>query len=271
MASGYEWTLVATTSSHTCLAVEINTPNDPVVTPTLLGRAPGWPDTDLSFLYDNNKAQRNMGVYSTPPAPGGSAGSITYYAVLHNAATFKRDMILEYIPSRTFMKHFKRPAFVFPSGTDQKTRVLDKKIIIPGMQPGENRWIGITIPVQGDLEKELASVEFIEVVDNIPVNGFTIGVKQTSDKEAAIENCLLHANNFFRMSKILGFAEAAKESESVVRELVEEKATPGVYKEHIKKHGEVIKKLTHELINKKSRGRSFPDKKSSGSIIKKPR
>ncbi len=249
MASGYEWTLVATTSSHTCLAVEINTPNDPVVTPTLLGRAPGWPDTDLSFLYDNNKAQRNMGVYSTPPAPGGSAGSITYYAVLHNAATFKRDMILEYIPSRTFMKHFKRPAFVFSSGTDQKTRVLDKKIIIPGMQPGENRWIGITIPVQGDLEKELASVEFIEVVDNIPVNGFTIGVKQTSDKEAAIENCLLHANNFFRMSKILGFAEAAKESESVVRELVEEKATPGVYKEHIKKHGEVIKKLTHELIN----------------------
>lgn len=251
MVSGYEWTLVAIGSSHTCLAVEINTPNDPVVTPTLLGRAPGWPDTDLTVLYDNNKAQRNMGVYSTPPpTPGGSVGYITYYAVLHNAATFKRDMILEYLPSRTYMKHFKRPTFDFPLRKDQKQRVSEKQIIIPDMQPGENRWIGITIPVRGDLEKELATVEFTEVVDNMPVNGFTIGVIQTSEKEAAIENSLLHANNFYRMGKIPGFDEAAKESESIVENIIKKKATPGAYIEYIKTHGEGVKKLTHELINK---------------------
>ena len=30
--------------------------------PSLLGRAPGWPTTDLLVINDNNKAQRNMGV-----------------------------------------------------------------------------------------------------------------------------------------------------------------------------------------------------------------
>ena len=76
-----------------------------------------------------------MGVYSTPPAPGGSAGSVTYYAVIHNAATYKRDMILEYVPSRTFMKHFKKPAFVFPSGKDQKVKVTGVEGLILNVEP----------------------------------------------------------------------------------------------------------------------------------------
>ncbi len=82
MTSGFQWQLPVTTSSHTCLAVEISTPNDPSMAPSLLGRAPGWPTTDLMVINDNNKAQRNMGVYST-----GGSGQVSFYAVIHNAAT----------------------------------------------------------------------------------------------------------------------------------------------------------------------------------------
>jgi hypothetical protein len=71
--------------------VEISTSDDPVVAPSLLGRAPGWPETDLAVIYDNNKAQRNLGVYL-----GAGKGSITYWALVHNAALFKRDFQLRF-------------------------------------------------------------------------------------------------------------------------------------------------------------------------------
>ena len=62
----YPWHLAAVSSTHLCLAVEISTPADPIVAPSLLGRAPGWPTTDLAVINDNNKAQRNMGLSTTP-------------------------------------------------------------------------------------------------------------------------------------------------------------------------------------------------------------
>ncbi|MGH3372309.1 MAG: hypothetical protein ACRDPR_20170, partial [Nocardioidaceae bacterium] len=41
MAVGYPWHLDPTSTTHLCLAVEISTPADPFVSPSLVGRAPG--------------------------------------------------------------------------------------------------------------------------------------------------------------------------------------------------------------------------------------
>lgn len=52
LTSGVEWTLNATDSIHTCIAVEIDTPTDVLAGPSLVGRAPGWPTTDLMVLNE---------------------------------------------------------------------------------------------------------------------------------------------------------------------------------------------------------------------------
>ena len=77
------------------MAVEITAPGDPFAGQCLRGRAPGWPDQDLEILDDNNKAQRNMGL-STTPARGVEAAEACLCAIIHNGATFRRDMEIGY-------------------------------------------------------------------------------------------------------------------------------------------------------------------------------
>ncbi|MGQ1785087.1 hypothetical protein [Saccharicrinis sp. GN24d3] len=247
MTSGYEWTLTNSGSTHTCLAVETNTTNDPVVTPTLLGRAPGWPNTDLSVLYDNNKGQRNMGVYSTGTSPEG--GFITYYAILHNAATYVRDFILQYEINNPFARHFKRPKFEFP-GIEQGVEVGNDRVVISKMKPGENRWIGITVPASVNLGDQMAAINFTEVVDNIAVNGFAIAVVSGPDKEAIFDNYRLHAEVFFRMGHLFELNDALEESEKTIEDLIKPGANPNKYLAYIKDHKELIQKLTGVVLDK---------------------
>ena len=93
MTSGVQWDLIdpaAVTANHVCIAVEIAGPGDPSGNPTLLGRAPGWSNgTDLLVLSDNNKAQRNLGVFTGTEAAG---ESMSMYAVVHNGAPFEREV-----------------------------------------------------------------------------------------------------------------------------------------------------------------------------------
>jgi hypothetical protein len=69
--------------------VEISAPNDPYVGQSLRGRAPGWPAQDLEILDDNNKAQRNLGL-ATTPARGVESCEAALFGIVHNAATFRR-------------------------------------------------------------------------------------------------------------------------------------------------------------------------------------
>ena len=91
----FHWHLNPVSSTHLCLAVEISTPADPFAGLTLRGRAPGWPDQDLEILDDNNKAQRNMGLSATA-ARGVESARSRIFALIHNAATFRRDIQLAY-------------------------------------------------------------------------------------------------------------------------------------------------------------------------------
>lgn len=257
MATGYEWTLVATTSSHVCMAVEISTPNDPVVVPTLLGRAPGWPTTDLSVLYDNNKAQRNMGVHLTNAGGGASGigGSQVYYAVVHNAATFKRDMVLDFSPSKSFTALLKRPDFHFPQGEDKRIQVEGDQMLLKDMLPGENRWIGLSVPAAALKENADVSVEFTELVDNMPVNGFVINMKTTSDDIAGRSNTALHAELYLRMSKLFKWDGTADESKSAV-ELMGDNFSTDKYLKYLKSRTDLFSRTTKQLI-KQNEGRDL--------------
>ena len=79
------------------MAVQISTPADPYLSPGLSGHSPGDPDGQSILLVDNNKAQRNLGVSLNVAHFAG-----IHFALLHNPALFRRDMVLRYeSPAKT--------------------------------------------------------------------------------------------------------------------------------------------------------------------------
>jgi hypothetical protein len=226
MVAGYQWTLPVTSSTHLCLAVEIATGLDPVVQPSLLGRAPGWPTTDLSVIYDNNKGQRNMGVF---PAVS-IAGGIKYWAVVHNAATHRRDMVLEVRPDPTFTRVAGRPR-VEVAG-DGRTRAEEGRLVLLDMAPGESRWVALHVPALPQLrEGELPLVTFAELQGTLPVNGFAIGVQRVPLQRAGVEGLRLLASNLRRMGAVLGVPEAAALAEELGRAIPRDEMDPRAYAE----------------------------------------
>jgi hypothetical protein len=206
MSSGYPWRLDPTSSIHLCMAVEVSTPSDPIVAPSVLGRAPGWPTTDLLFVNDNNKAQRNMGV-----GPMAASGWLTYFGLVHNAALVRRDFVLRY---DSLFKVPDEGASLVRIGERDLRLQQDGEVVLKGMQPGENRWIGVRIPI-GRNDKSVLEVTFAEMVDNLAVNGFSIGAQPASTADSARFYAHLHADLAHRLAhgfKYEAFAEQEKEA-----------------------------------------------------------
>jgi hypothetical protein len=165
------WNLAATSSDHLCLAVEISAPGDPISPPGLTGRAPGQPGTTLSVLDDNNKAQRNLRV---TPAPAGGTG-MTGFGIVHNSGIFTRNLTLGIAgsvrpPEGTIVEVFTDKGVV-----DRIPWAAWGTITLPSMSPGENRWLGVTMPKLPAAGTPVVTIT--EMKGTRPVNGFTIGAK----------------------------------------------------------------------------------------------
>jgi hypothetical protein len=206
MANGYSWNLPPTSSTHLCLAVEIVTPNDPVAQPRLAGRAPGWP-TDLLVVADNNKAQRNLGVINVF-----GRGQVCCYALVHNAASEARDLVLATAAAR-YAKGISLASLSFTDiGGPRPGRARQlkpgQKIQLRGMLPGENRFarLCLTIPAATGA---LADVTFSELVEGQIVNGFTFALR--NDADDAIRDCLqLQVSACVRLQALFGIETLAK-------------------------------------------------------------
>lgn len=178
------WHLNPIASTHLCAAVEISTPTDPFVPPSLHGRAPGWPTTDLDIVDDNNKAQRNMGL-STTPARGTGLCLADSFGIVHNAATFPRDILLQYTISPDVIRRVKKMEIEVP-GRDRIEARASGTITLAGMQPGESRWIGARFRAVAGKESEALAIFFDEMVNGSAVNGFGLGIRLGSDRDATI-------------------------------------------------------------------------------------
>ncbi|TXL73694.1 hypothetical protein FHP25_20000 [Vineibacter terrae] len=176
MAAGYPWHLDAISSSHLCLAVEISTAQDPVVAPGLLGRAPGWPTTDLLVVNDNNKAQRNMGL-----GPTTASGWFTRYGLIHNGATIRRDIVLEW--ARLGPSKRGRQDRVMLAGGREQSLGESGRLVVPDMSPGEHRWVRVTLRAGDDAGDTV--VVFNEMVGSLAVNGFAVAARLQSEDEVS--------------------------------------------------------------------------------------
>jgi hypothetical protein len=191
------WHLNPIASTHLCAAVEISTPADPYVSPSLHGRAPGWPTTDLDIVDDNNKAQRNMGL-STTPARGVGLCLSDSFGIVHNAATFTRDILIQYTVPAEVIRRVKHVDIELP----EHDRIQAKQsgtIVLAGVQPGENRWIGARFRAPAGKESETLAIFFDEMVNSSAVNGFGLGIRLGSDRDAAIYTLNRHLSVFTRL------------------------------------------------------------------------
>jgi hypothetical protein len=220
----YHWHLNAISGNHLCLAVEISTPSDPYVAPSLRGYTPGWPVTDLRVILDNNKAQRNLGLSTTPARGVGhaavrttatdlAAGWSDYYGIAHNAATIPRDMQLHYsVDPKTYERFAGGTIEVLGQGPVPLAQEGD--LTIPGVQPGENRWIQVSVPAVSGTAGEVLTVDFQEIVLDQAIDGFSIGTQIAATEDTAGAVVELHRSVYTRIGAWLGSDTAQAEADA---------------------------------------------------------
>jgi hypothetical protein len=176
----YEWDLGTTTSDHLCLAVELLAAGDPPLAPGLAGRAPGASGTDPSIVADNNKAQRNLQV----SVGARNANGAQYYGIVHNGELQTRDVAIGVVP-RTGARIGEDVAIEIVTDTgiaQRRTFKAWERTTLSAMAPGENRWIGVTLPIGA----EQTSVALSELRGDLSVNGFG-HVTQSAPIDTVIE------------------------------------------------------------------------------------
>jgi hypothetical protein len=229
-APGYEWHIGPTMTDHLCFAVEITGPADPVAPPGLLGHAPGWPTTDLMVLNDNNTAQRNM----YPPASSGS-GASSFYALVRNGATFRRDLVLDYRVDPRTLKQLGKLA-VGAVGERGTKRAGEGRLVLAGMEPGERRWVSVTIESRPGTGRTPLPILFDEVVGTAVVNGFAIAPVPSPLGTAIRANVELHAFRFLRLATLLGLAEGKRQSAAARKLLAQKRITAAAYLGFLRAH-----------------------------------
>jgi hypothetical protein len=229
------------------MAVQLDAPND-LPAGTLLGHAVGWPTTDLMVINDNNKAQRNMGVWI---APTGGSDSLTRYFIVHNAASFPRDMTVRYEVAPESVRNVRVSKIELLGGRERQTATTvptnGQTFKLSGMQPGENRWFGVTMSVVGTPKGRFLPVRFTEVANGQALNGLEIGPRVAAPQTVFYENLLLHAAIFRRLHAL--FSLKAQDESKEAAKLAEDHPLAAPYVKFIKSHGKPIADLSIDLLN----------------------
>ena len=207
----FHWHLNPVSSSHLCLAVEISSADDPYVGQSLRGRAPGWPGQDLEILDDNNKAQRNMGL-SVTAARGVESCEIALFGLVHNAATSER--ISSSSTGARKRERADKRITIEAAGVRRATAKARGQIILEGMEPGENRWLGVTFIPPTGRPGEVDVLHIFEMAGAAPVNGFSLGTRLGSQREALGHAIERHRSVFTRMQHGRGIAGAQIEADA---------------------------------------------------------
>jgi hypothetical protein len=231
--AGVPWHLDPTTSTHLCLGVEITGPNDAFVPPSLVGSSPGWPTTDLRVLSDNNKAQRNIQIL--PTGTGAISVSVSGWAILHNAATFPRTMVIRYEVAADTLKRFRNARLQIAGGSIQPLRA-EGVLKLENMQPGENRWVRVTLDGPEAKMGETLPVAFFEMAGNVPINGFAIAERPSPMTDVLRYDVELHRSVFTRMASLIESTAAANEGRAAATLLKQHEITEDAYRSFVRQH-----------------------------------
>jgi hypothetical protein len=249
--SGYQWDLPSGASNHVCLAVEVSTPSDPIIPPSLVGHAPGWPATDLMVVADNDKAQRNMQVFGFGGMSGGMSGGVeaSAYAIVGNAAERTRDVAIGLFvdPKRLRELGGATVRVLGSSGSDPQRVQPGSILTLSRMEPGETRWIEIRFTPTERLARPLP-VTISELVGGQTVNGYAF-VLTPMPLESAIRDTLFqHAAVFTRLAKGFGIENAEEQVLQAQRLLRPKRIDPKLYSKFLAASTQALQELTARLF-----------------------
>lgn len=249
--AGYQWELPSGASNHVCLAAEIATAADPLLAPSLLGHAPGWPTTDLLVVADNNKAQRNLHVFGYGGMAGGQAAQGAMYALVHNAATRVRDVQLGIAAEREALLQLRdaRLRVLGPEGGAPRPVKPGDVLTLPRMLPGENRWVELAFTAAPDA-RSVAAVEIAELVGGLRVNGYTFAPTPQRLEQALHETLVQHAAVFTRLDAAFGLAGARREAALALRLAHGKELRPAAYTAFVKSRGKALRALVATFLRR---------------------
>lgn len=245
--AGYQWELPSGASNHVCLAVEIATAGDPLLSPSLLGHAPGWPTTDLLVVADNNKAQRNMHVFGF----GGMSGaeeSMSMYAIVQNAATRWRNVQIGIGQDRRLLRPLRVATLRILGRTGGQPRPVraGDVLTLPKMAPGEKRWVELSFTPGASAGP--ARVEILELVNGHPVNGYAFAPTPMPFDQAIRETLVQHAATFNRIAAAFGIDGAKAQAAAALKVLELSKITPATYQTFVKTESPAVGSVAVALL-----------------------
>jgi hypothetical protein len=233
----FHFRLQAAAPTAQCLAVQISAPGDPYAYPSLAGNAPGWPTYAQSIRNDNNKASRNGllvkdGHYVEGPWP-----PIQIYATIHNPATYVRDVELVCDASPEMARRLEGGARVqvvggpASSSTGAASTPFKRgtTLRLTKMQPGENRWLVLSLqPVRSD-EGEVSVAQFLEMGNGMVLNGFQMGTQVVGMRDLVRDRLERHAAVMTRVAAATGIPGAGREAVAASRVIAKNDFTDSIH------------------------------------------
>lgn len=145
---------------------------------------------------------------------GGMSMQMSMYAVVHNAASFTRDMTIGVRVDRRSADLLKGSTlFVLGArgerlGANARVAVANNSVLtLAKMRPGENRWIEMVYTPPPNV-KDPTPVELYELVNGIAVNGYAFLPTPMPLSRALVETMLEHAAVFTRLGELYGLDSA---------------------------------------------------------------
>ena len=113
-------------------------------------------------------------------ARAGRRGPGRICAIVHNAATFRRHVELQVSLEPELLQRLKKPRLDIVGGKPQRLGTTRTKVVLQGMDPGENRWVGLTFTPPPWPRRRNRQREHQRGRQRGIINGFGVGARLAS-------------------------------------------------------------------------------------------
>src|SRR4030095_245739 len=182
---------------HSCLAVEIESRDDPRTQPSIAGQMVSSATTDNWVQADPNMAQRNMWVVMMPtppmppppPPPPPMGGKMSGFAMIHNAGTRIQDIQFRVNVPREGLERLRDASISVVGGHGEPVALAPgATITMPAMQPSEDRWLDLGFALAPGGEGTLVPVNVHLMAGETPVGEFTWGIQPSPLSDVVPQN-----------------------------------------------------------------------------------
>jgi hypothetical protein len=125
------------------------------------------------------------------------------------------------------------------------------------MQPGENRWIGLTFAPPRGKDGEVLPVHFFEIVDRTIVNGFAVGARLSAIPGVIRETLSLYRSILTRLAAGFGMAECEEAAAEVRRLLDDRRVSEAVYVRLMRDRSHFVEATVRRLLRDQRAGDAF--------------